>query len=67
VISHISLSPGPGSSLKQSAPDTLNLEEHERAVIAQALREEQGNVSATAKILGINRSTLYQKMKKYGL
>ncbi len=38
-----------------------------RSVIAQALREEQGNISATAKILGINRSTLYQKMKKYGL
>ena len=66
-ISHIALSAGTASSLKQSAPDTLNLEEHERSVIAQALREERGNVSAAAKVLGINRSTLYQKMKKYGL
>ena len=66
-ISQIALSAGTASSLKQSGPDTLNLEEHERAVIAQALREERGNISATAKILGINRSTLYQKMKKYGL
>lgn len=66
-ISNIALSTGPASSMKQSAPDTLNLEEHERSVIAQALREERGNVSATAKVLGINRSTLYQKMKKYGL
>jgi len=54
-------------SHKQSVPDTLNLEEHERAVIVQALGEEQYNISATAKVLGINRSTLYQKMKKYGL
>jgi two-component system response regulator HydG len=67
VISHISLSVGPESSLKQSASVTLNLEEHEREVIAQALRKKQGNVSAAAKVLGINRSTLYQKMKKYGL
>ncbi|MEN8158331.1 MAG: sigma-54 dependent transcriptional regulator [Bacteroidota bacterium] len=67
VISHISFSPGPESSLKQSSPTTLNLEEHERVVIGQALRKEHGNVSAAAKVLGINRSTLYQKMKKYGL
>jgi DNA-binding NtrC family response regulator len=67
TISHISLSTGPGSELIQSSPASLNLEENEKAVIARALREEQGNVSAAAKILGINRSTLYQKMKKYGL
>ena len=67
VISDVSLSAGPKHSQNSSAPYSLNLEEHERAVIAQALREERGNVSATAKVLGINRSTLYQKMKKYGL
>jgi transcriptional regulator with PAS, ATPase and Fis domain len=66
-ITDIALSAGPASSLKQAAQDTLNLEEHEKVVIAQALREERGNVSAAAKVLGINRSTLYQKMKKYGL
>ncbi len=68
VITNISLSPGSIIGTKQGpAASTLNLEEHERSVIAQALREEQGNISATAKVLGINRSTLYQKMKKYGL
>jgi len=68
VISDISLSPGSLTGTKQGSPvNSLNLEEHERSVIAQALREERGNVSATAKVLGINRSTLYQKMKKYGL
>ena len=66
VISHISLSPGAGKGPSQSQMVTLNLGEHEKAVIAQALREEKGNVSAAAKTLGINRSTLYQKMKKYG-
>ena len=67
MITHISFSSGPPNMLKKSTPVTLNLEENEKAVIAQALREEQGNVSAAAKTLGINRSTLYQKMKKYGL
>ena len=68
VITNISLSPGSLSGAKQELTgSTLNLEEHERSVIAQALREERGNVSAAAKVLGINRSTLYQKMKKYGL
>ncbi len=67
VISDISLTAGPKNDQAPPGPSTLNLEEHEKAVIAQALREERGNVSATAKVLGINRSTLYQKMKKYGL
>ncbi len=68
VISAVSLTPGtPGSKTQELADSTLNLEDHEQAVIAQALRKEQGNSSATAKVLGINRSTLYQKMKKYGL
>ncbi|TFG37693.1 MAG: sigma-54-dependent Fis family transcriptional regulator [Candidatus Aminicenantes bacterium] len=67
VISNISLSTGPTSSLKQPHLATLNLEEHEKEVIAQALREVHGNISSAAKALGINRSTLYQKMKKYGL
>ena len=46
---------------------SLNLEAHEKMVIQQALREVQGNISAAAKSLGINRSTLYQKMKKYAI
>ena len=66
-ISGITFTPGPGSGPGQPRMATLNLEEHEKAVISQALREEHGNVSAAAKALGINRSTLYQKMKKYGI
>jgi DNA-binding NtrC family response regulator len=68
VISFMALTPGPGGGIKQEpALESLNLEENEKSVIARALREEHGNISATAKVLGINRSTLYQKMKKYGL
>jgi DNA-binding NtrC family response regulator len=67
-ISLLALTPGPGGSARQvHAATTLNLEENEKSVIDQALREERGNISAAAKVPGINRSTLYQKMKKYGL
>jgi len=48
-------------------PEIFNLVENERRIISLALSRCSGNVSLTAKKLGINRSTLYDKMKKYGL
>jgi len=39
----------------------------ERQYIIQALRANGGNRTATAEQLGINRTTLYKKMKKHGL
>jgi DNA-binding NtrC family response regulator len=45
----------------------LSLEEIERQHIARILATEGGNISNTAKVLGINRTTLYHKIKKYGL
>jgi len=43
------------------------LEHLERAAISQTLLQTGGNKSKTAKILGIASSTLYEKIKKYGL
>lgn len=39
----------------------------ERELIAKALRNCNGNLSAVAVQLGITRQTLYNKMKKYGI
>jgi DNA-binding NtrC family response regulator len=39
----------------------------ERQIILQVLRENQWNRNATADQLGINRTTLYKKMKRLGL
>ena len=47
--------------------EKLSLEEMERQHIARVLAIEDGNRSNVAKILRINRSTLYEKIKKYGL
>lgn len=39
----------------------------ERGLISAALAECRGNRSQTAESLGINRKTLFTKMKQYGL
>lgn len=43
------------------------LEEQEREYIAKILRYTQNNVGQTAQILSLPRTTLWRKMKKYGL
>ncbi len=56
-----------GVKVKMDKSKTFNLEENERDVIENALKAFNGNMSKTAKELGINRSTLYEKLKKYEL
>jgi transcriptional regulator with PAS, ATPase and Fis domain len=51
----------------EAAMEKLSLEEIERQHIARVLAIEAGNFSNVARILRINRSTLYAKIKKYGL
>jgi DNA-binding NtrC family response regulator len=43
-----------------------SLDELEKRYITQLLRECRGNQSRVARILGINRRTLYRKLQKYG-
>jgi two-component system response regulator HydG len=72
---------GPGRSIRPSAyspkphlqaglelrPLKEALEEPEKQIIVQALRALNWNRQETARVLDINRTTLYKKMKKYGL
>ena len=48
-----------------AAPRTLA--EVERAALSQALTTAAGNVTAAAQALGINRATLYRKLKRHEL
>ncbi len=50
-------------------PEALKkaLEEPEKRIIEQALRANHWNRQVTAQVLEINRTTLYKKMKRYGL
>jgi len=51
----------------QSAIVGRSLEDMEREHIARVLEAEGGNITRTAQVLKINRTTLYHKLKKYGL
>ena len=51
--------------VEQSVPTTLKDEEHERTVIMRALSETGNNKSQAAKLLGIDRKTLYNKLNIY--
>lgn len=46
---------------------SLNLDDRERRAILQALAQTHGNKLKAAKMLGIHRPTLYNKMKRYGI
>ena len=61
--------PAIGLSKSSGRPQTLKeaLEEPERQIILQVLRQNNWNRNETADQLGVNRTTLYKKMKKLGL
>ncbi|MEL7496082.1 MAG: sigma-54 dependent transcriptional regulator [Planctomycetota bacterium] len=60
AVSYVSSS-GKRQTLKEA------LEGPERQIILQCLKENNWNRNATADQLGVNRTTLYKKMKKLGL
>jgi sigma-54 specific flagellar transcriptional regulator A len=53
--------PPEGISLKE------RLAEIEKSMIEQALSRAEGNVSKTAKLLNLQRTTLIEKINKYDL
>ena len=56
-----------GLSRDGARPLHERLSEQERAEIIQAIDQSQGNIAHAARRLGINRSTLYYRLRKYGL
>jgi Ni,Fe-hydrogenase maturation factor len=46
---------------------TMTVEEAERQLIVQALREMNGNRTRAANRIGMSRRTMHRKLKKYGL
>lgn len=45
----------------------MNLDDIEETAIKQALRNSDGNISQAAKELGISRTTIWRRMKKYNI
>ncbi len=61
---------GCGDQALSGTSDSLLAEEmarFERGILERALSLNRGNMSKTAKILGISRSTLYEKCRRHGL
>lgn len=55
-------------SIPLIGPDSISrFDEAERVVILQALAEARGNRAKAAKLLGISRSNLYEKLKKLNI
>jgi DNA-binding NtrC family response regulator len=48
-------------------PLSERLHEQERSAIVAAIDAAQGNIAHASRALGINRSTLYYRMRKHGL
>ena len=62
ALNQVTLAPASGRQTLKEA-----LEGPERQIILQCLKENNWNRNATADQLGVNRTTLYKKMKKLGL
>jgi DNA-binding NtrC family response regulator len=61
TIGSVNIESAAGLTLKQS------LENPERQIIRDVLEANHWNRNLTAEMLGINRTTLYKKMKRLGL
>ena len=59
-------SAAPASEIRLPGSDR-SIRALERTLIEQVLRETGGNISRSAEILGINRTTLYNKMRLYSV
>jgi DNA-binding NtrC family response regulator len=47
--------------------DGMTLDQVERHMIEQALRQHTGNISRVAKALGLSRTALYRRLERHGL
>ncbi|MBN1512091.1 MAG: sigma 54-interacting transcriptional regulator, partial [Phycisphaerae bacterium] len=57
----------PSGESSAKRPAALTLRSVEKRTIEDALRDNAGNRSATARQLGIDPSSLYRKMRRYGI
>jgi sigma-54 dependent transcriptional regulator, acetoin dehydrogenase operon transcriptional activator AcoR len=64
-LPNVGTAPHRGSTSSKTTLTTLD--EMEKRMIKEAIKELNSNISQVAKTLGISRNTLYLKMKKYGI
>ena len=57
----------PAPAREEPARDAWSLAEIEKEHIERVLARHRGNATAAAKQLGISRTTLWRKLREYGL
>lgn len=67
VLAHRSSTRDSGSGTRQAMNFRGSLPELEKAAILQAFRASGSNVSEAARLVGLPRSTVRDKLKKYGI
>ena len=66
LLRPVDFAPYPGA-IAGGEEENLNLETNERRLIEKALEKNRFNKKLAAEVLGINRTTLYNKIRKYGI
>jgi DNA-binding NtrC family response regulator len=54
-----------GAAKAWTAPAGMTLQDMEKLLIVATLERTDGNIKESASLLGIDRSTLYEKIKRY--
>ncbi len=62
-----SLFPSRQTPDRRDTPKSLNLVENEKRLILDVIKLNRGNMTRAARDLGLERTALYRRMKKYGL
>ena len=57
----------PAGDLDVNAPEIASLAEMEKEAILLAIRKLSGDKLQAARLLGIGKTTLYRKLKEYGI
>jgi NtrC-family two-component system response regulator AlgB len=64
---HLPIAADTSKTLSMESMNKLPLREIERRHIESVLKAQQFNISQAARVLGIDRVTLYNKMRRYGI
>jgi DNA-binding NtrC family response regulator len=68
LAEHFGFLAGPAAATQPwNVPSGATLQDMEKVVIMATIERTGGNIKESASILGIDRSTLYEKIKKYGI
>jgi transcriptional regulator of acetoin/glycerol metabolism len=67
VLTHQDFLPGKGMPGEQAPTESSRLDEMEKQHILKIINQNKGNVTRAARDLGISRTALHRRIRKYDL